>query len=76
MLQFLILTLFFFFCIVNLFWQTRTVQVKQLSDLASEREIHEFFSFSGEIEGIQIQRYFYFFIIIIIISFRFMYIKL
>ncbi|KAK9905391.1 hypothetical protein M0R45_000230 [Rubus argutus] len=36
--------------------QTRTVQVKQLSDLASEREIHEFFSFSGEIEGIQIQR--------------------
>ncbi|XP_004288403.1 PREDICTED: uncharacterized protein LOC101310061 [Fragaria vesca subsp. vesca] len=36
--------------------QTRTVQVKQLSDLASEREIHEFFSFSGEIERIQIQR--------------------
>ncbi|KAH0972546.1 hypothetical protein GBA52_024702 [Prunus armeniaca] len=36
--------------------QTRTVQVKQLSDLASDREIHEFFSFSGEIERIQIQR--------------------
>ncbi|RXH81667.1 hypothetical protein DVH24_035088 [Malus domestica] len=36
--------------------QTRTVQVKQLSDLASEREIHEFFSFSGEIERIHIQR--------------------
>ncbi|RYR04447.1 hypothetical protein Ahy_B06g084176 isoform A [Arachis hypogaea] len=34
--------------------QTRTVQVKQLSDLAGEREIHEFFSFSGEIEHIEI----------------------
>jgi hypothetical protein len=31
--------------------------VKQVSDLASEREIHEFFSFSGEIEHIEIQRY-------------------
>ncbi|XP_012070421.1 binding partner of ACD11 1 [Jatropha curcas] len=36
--------------------QARTVQVKNLSDLASEREIHEFFSFSGEIEHIEIQR--------------------
>ncbi|KAJ1390488.1 RNA-binding domain superfamily [Sesbania bispinosa] len=36
--------------------QTRTVQVKQVSDLAGEREIHEFFSFSGEIEHIEIQR--------------------
>ncbi|XP_050237535.1 binding partner of ACD11 1 [Mercurialis annua] len=36
--------------------ETRTVQVKQLSDLASEREIHEFFSFSGEIERIDIVR--------------------
>ncbi|KAL8204870.1 hypothetical protein R6Q57_010493 [Mikania cordata] len=36
--------------------QTRTVQVEQLSDLATEREIHEFFSFSGEIEHIQICR--------------------
>ncbi|XP_058737761.1 binding partner of ACD11 1 [Vicia villosa] len=36
--------------------QTRTVQVKQLSDLATEREIYEFFSFSGEIENIQIVR--------------------
>ncbi|XP_042012848.1 binding partner of ACD11 1-like isoform X1 [Salvia splendens] len=36
--------------------QTRTVQVKQLSDLATEREIHEFFSFSGEIEHIEICR--------------------
>ncbi|XP_015900292.1 binding partner of ACD11 1 isoform X1 [Ziziphus jujuba] len=36
--------------------QTRTVQVKQVSDLASEREIHEFFSFSGEIEQIEIRR--------------------
>ncbi|KAI4350334.1 hypothetical protein L6164_004800 [Bauhinia variegata] len=35
--------------------QTRTVQVKHVSDLASEREIHEFFSFSGEIEHIEIQ---------------------
>ncbi|PPD78859.1 hypothetical protein GOBAR_DD24216 [Gossypium barbadense] len=34
--------------------QTRTVQVKNLSDLATEREIHEFFSFSGEIEHIDI----------------------
>ncbi|OAY44391.1 binding partner of ACD11 1 [Manihot esculenta] len=36
--------------------QTRTVQVKHVSDLASEREIHEFFSFSGEIEHIEIIR--------------------
>ncbi|XP_059428296.1 binding partner of ACD11 1 [Corylus avellana] len=35
--------------------QTRTVQVQHVSDLASEREIHEFFSFSGEIEHIEIQ---------------------
>lgn len=31
--------------------------MKQLSDLATEREIHEFFSFSGEIEHIQIVRW-------------------
>ncbi|KAL8505271.1 hypothetical protein ACS0TY_016488 [Phlomoides rotata] len=36
--------------------ETRTVQVKQVSDLATEREIHEFFSFSGEIEHIEIRR--------------------
>lgn len=36
--------------------QTRTVQVRKVSDLAGEREIHEFFSFSGEIEGIEIRR--------------------
>ncbi|KAI5679715.1 hypothetical protein M9H77_00942 [Catharanthus roseus] len=36
--------------------QERTVQVKQVSDLATEREIHEFFSFSGEIERIEIRR--------------------
>lgn len=30
--------------------------MKQLSDLATEREIHEFFSFSGEIEHIEIHR--------------------
>ncbi|OWM73199.1 hypothetical protein CDL15_Pgr001313 [Punica granatum] len=34
--------------------ETRTVQVRQLSDLATEREIHEFFSFSGEIEHVEI----------------------
>ncbi|GLT47757.1 hypothetical protein SLA2020_214230 [Shorea laevis] len=36
--------------------QTRTVQVKQVSDLATEREIHEFFSFTGDIEHIEITR--------------------
>ncbi|XP_075502167.1 binding partner of ACD11 1-like isoform X2 [Primulina tabacum] len=36
--------------------QTRTVQVKRLSDLALEREIHEFFSFSGDIEHVEIRR--------------------
>ncbi|CAK7341479.1 unnamed protein product [Dovyalis caffra] len=36
--------------------QTRTVEVKNVSDLASEREVYEFFSFSGEIEHIHIQR--------------------
>lgn len=30
--------------------------MKRLSDLATEREIHEFFSFSGEIEHIEIRR--------------------
>ncbi|KAK9290172.1 hypothetical protein L1049_008338 [Liquidambar formosana] len=35
---------------------TRTVQVGHLSDLAGEREIHEFFSFSGDIEHMEIQR--------------------
>ncbi|XP_038695595.1 binding partner of ACD11 1-like [Tripterygium wilfordii] len=33
---------------------TRTVQVKNLSDLATEREIHEFFSFSGDIDDVEI----------------------
>ncbi|KAL2250887.1 UNVERIFIED_CONTAM: Binding partner of ACD11 1 [Sesamum indicum] len=36
--------------------QTRTVEVKRVSDLATEREVHEFFSFSGEIEHIEIRR--------------------
>lgn len=36
--------------------ETRTVQVRNLSDLSSDREIHEFFSFSGEIQHIQICR--------------------
>ncbi|KAI4386636.1 hypothetical protein MLD38_004552 [Melastoma candidum] len=35
---------------------TRTVEVRQLSDLATEREIHEFFSFSGEIDHVEIRR--------------------
>ncbi|KAJ0981720.1 hypothetical protein J5N97_009975 [Dioscorea zingiberensis] len=35
--------------------QTRTVQVGNISDLASEREIREFFSFSGEIDHIEIR---------------------
>ncbi|KAI3793688.1 hypothetical protein L1987_36308 [Smallanthus sonchifolius] len=36
--------------------QTRTVQVGHLSDLATDREIHEFFSFSGDIEQVEICR--------------------
>ncbi|KAL8129477.1 hypothetical protein V2J09_018632, partial [Rumex salicifolius] len=36
--------------------QTKTIQVSNLSDLATEREIHEFFSFSGEIDHIEIRR--------------------
>ncbi|XP_010496616.1 PREDICTED: binding partner of ACD11 1 isoform X2 [Camelina sativa] len=36
--------------------QTRSVQVNNVSDLATEREIHEFFSFSGDIEHIEIQK--------------------
>ncbi|KAM0068550.1 putative RNA recognition motif domain, nucleotide-binding alpha-beta plait domain superfamily [Helianthus debilis subsp. tardiflorus] len=36
--------------------QTRTVHVGHLSDLATEREIHEFFSFSGDIEHVEICR--------------------
>ncbi|XP_022857830.1 binding partner of ACD11 1-like [Olea europaea var. sylvestris] len=36
--------------------QTRTIEVLRVSDLASEREIHEFFSFSGEIENLEIHR--------------------
>ncbi|GJV50326.1 binding partner of ACD11 1-like protein, partial [Tanacetum coccineum] len=35
---------------------TRTVQVGHLSDLATEREIHEFFSFSGDIDHVEICR--------------------
>lgn len=35
--------------------ETRTVQVGHVSDLAGEREIREFFSFSGEIEHVEIQ---------------------
>ncbi|XP_068650546.1 binding partner of ACD11 1-like [Aristolochia californica] len=36
--------------------ETRTVEVGHISDLATEREIQEFFSFSGDIEHIEIQR--------------------
>lgn len=35
--------------------QTRTVEVRNISDLASEREIREFFSFSGEIDHIEMR---------------------
>ncbi|WOL03114.1 hypothetical protein Cni_G11834 [Canna indica] len=35
--------------------QARTVRVANISDLAEEREIREFFSFSGDIEHIEIQ---------------------
>lgn len=35
--------------------ETRTVEVGHVSDLAGEREIREFFSFSGEIEQIELQ---------------------
>lgn len=35
--------------------QTRTVQVGNVSDLAGEREIREFFSFSGDIENVEIR---------------------
>ncbi|KAF8100124.1 hypothetical protein N665_0230s0011 [Sinapis alba] len=34
--------------------QTRSVKVENVSDLATEREIHEFFSFSGDIDHIHI----------------------
>ncbi|KAG5377981.1 hypothetical protein IGI04_025823 [Brassica rapa subsp. trilocularis] len=33
---------------------TRSVRVENVSDLATEREIHEFFSFSGDIDHIEI----------------------
>ncbi|XP_078430854.1 RNA binding (RRM/RBD/RNP motifs) family protein isoform X2 [Wolffia australiana] len=36
--------------------QSRTVQVGNVSDLAGEREVAEFFSFSGEIERVEIVR--------------------
>ncbi|KAF6169811.1 hypothetical protein GIB67_034203, partial [Kingdonia uniflora] len=61
----LIYDLFFLDCIVVVVvevvdlgehLQTRTVQVGHVSDLASEREIQEFFSFSGDIDHIEILR--------------------
>ncbi|XP_059295923.1 binding partner of ACD11 1 [Lycium ferocissimum] len=36
--------------------EVRRVRVGNVSDLAAEREVHEFFSFSGEIEHIEIHR--------------------
>uniref|UniRef100_A0A453SUH3 RRM domain-containing protein n=1 Tax=Aegilops tauschii subsp. strangulata TaxID=200361 RepID=A0A453SUH3_AEGTS len=33
---------------------TRTVRVRNISDLAREREVREFFSFSGEIDHVDI----------------------
>ena len=41
---------------VRLFWQVRTVKVSNVSLGASEQDIKEFFSFSGEIEYVDIQR--------------------
>jgi len=38
------------------FQEVRTVRVGNVSDLAAEREVREFFSFSGEIEHIEIRR--------------------
>ncbi|CAA7394738.1 unnamed protein product [Spirodela intermedia] len=38
------------------FFQTRTVEVGNISELAGEREVAEFFSFSGEIERVEIVR--------------------
>ncbi|XP_042378850.1 binding partner of ACD11 1-like [Zingiber officinale] len=35
--------------------ETRTVRVRNISDLAGEREIRDFFSFSGDIEQIEIR---------------------
>ncbi|RWW04540.1 hypothetical protein GW17_00032227, partial [Ensete ventricosum] len=37
------------------FLQTRSIRVANISDLAEEREIREFFSFSGDIEHIEIR---------------------
>ena len=34
---------------------TRTVHVRNISDLAGEREVREFFSFSGEIDHVDIR---------------------
>jgi hypothetical protein len=34
---------------------TRTVRVRNISDLAGEREVREFFSFSGEIDHVHIR---------------------
>ncbi|XP_060177679.1 binding partner of ACD11 1 isoform X2 [Lycium barbarum] len=36
--------------------EVRRVRVGNVSDLAAEREVHEFFSFSGEIEHVEIRR--------------------
>ena len=33
----------------------RTVRVRNISDLATEREVREFFSFSGEIKHVDIR---------------------
>lgn len=49
----------FFLPFVHVFEQTRTVKVGNISDLASEREIKEFFSFSGDIDFVQIQRLYF-----------------
>lgn len=35
------------------------MQVTPVSDLATQREIHEFFSFTGQIDYIDIRKYIY-----------------
>ena len=44
------------FDLISFASQTRTVQVGNISELAGEREVAEFFSFSGEIERVEIVR--------------------
>jgi RNA recognition motif-containing protein len=42
---------------LNEHFQVRTVKVSNLSHGASEQDVREFFSFSGEIEHVEMQGY-------------------